>query len=141
MRSDTLLFLHVLLGMALLGGLLTATAAALAARGRQDSVAASLRRASWWGMVVAVAGAVGALMLGEALAGKEDLGDPAWLDVSRALATIGLLAGGVVLALVARLSISRPRLTGVVGWLGAVLTLISLAVAFVMTAKPGSGSG
>jgi hypothetical protein len=135
MRSNVLLFLHVLVGMTLLGSLLATTVTSLAARRLVGNRAAVLRSVGWWSACLTVAAAIAAVALGEALAADEDI-DATWLDVSRDLAMGGLLVGGVVLAILARLAQSRPRLSGVVGPLGLVLVVIALAVAFLMAAKP-----
>lgn len=136
MRSDTLLFFHVLVGMALLGGALTAGISALAAgRTRQDGVAHALRRVSWSSSLVTAAAAVVAMIFGEALASKEDV-TATWLDVARALTLISLIAGGVLVAVLARLAVSRPNLGRAVGSLSLVLALVAVAVAFLMAAKP-----
>ena len=135
MRSDTLLFFHVLAAMFVVGGLLVAASAAVAARRRSDERGALLRSVAWRsavGTVVAILVAVG---LGEGLDAQEDV-SATWLDVSRALSTFGLLLGGVVLAVLTRLARTRPRLAGAVSALAVVLVLIGLAVAFVMAAKP-----
>lgn len=136
MRSDTLLFFHVLVGMALLGGALTAGISALAAgRTRHDGVAHALRRVSWSSSLVAAVGAVAAVVLGEALASKEDV-TATWLDIGRTLTFVGLIAGGVLVAVLARLAVSRPHLGRAVGSLSLVLALVAVAVAFLMAAKP-----
>jgi hypothetical protein len=138
MRSNTVLFLHIVVGMMLLGGLLATAIAALAAQRLVGTRAATMRSVSWWSALVTAASAVAVVALGEGVAAQEDIEDAGWLDVSRALTTYGLLVGGVVLAILARLAQSRPRLAGAVGWLGLALALIALAVAFLMSAKPGS---
>jgi hypothetical protein len=138
-RSNVLLFVHVLVGMALVGGLFATAVASLASQRLAGERATAMRSAGWWFALMTAATAVAALALGEGLAAEEDVEDKAWLDVSRALTTFGLLVGGVVLAILARLALDRPRLAGVVGWLGFALALIALAVAFLMAAKPGAG--
>jgi hypothetical protein len=138
-RSNVLLFLHVLVGMALVGSLFATAVASLASQRLVGNRAAVMRSVGWWSALITAASAVAVLALGEGLAADEDAEDQAWLDVSRALAIFGLLVGGVVLAILARLALSRPRLAGVVGWLGVALALIGLAVAFLMAAKPGRG--
>ena len=135
MRSDALLFLHVLAGMVLVGGLLATAVAAFAARGRRDDRGVLLRSVAWHGALAAVLATLVTVGLGEGLDAKEDLSGT-WLDVSRALATFGLLVGGVVLAALARSARTRPALTNAVSWLALALVLIALAVAFVMAAKP-----
>ncbi len=135
MRSNTLLFFHVLAGMVVLGALVAAAVAVLAARGRDDPRGEMLRHVAWLAAVGALVGTIATITLGEGLDAKEDASGT-WLDVSRALAMFGLLLGGAALAVVTRLLRSRPHLTRTAGILAVVLTLVALAVAFVMAAKP-----
>jgi hypothetical protein len=138
LRSNVLLYLHLLLGMTLLGGLLATTAASLISQRLVGDRAAAMRSVVWWSALITAAAALATIVLGESLAADEDL-NATWLDVSRAMALFGLLFGGVVLAILARLAQTRPRLSRAVGWLGVALTLTALAVVFIMAAKPGSG--
>ena len=134
MRSNVLLFLHVLAALALLGGVLAAAVLALAAR---RTGAESLRLVAWQtALLVVLPAAVATIALGEGLQAKEDLGG-AWLDASYPLAYLGLLLAGIVLAVLGRLALRRPRLAGATGALAAVMAVVALAVAFLMAAKPG----
>lgn len=135
MRSNTLLFFHVLVGMVVLGGLVASAVAALAARGRTDPRGELLRSVAWRSAVGALVATIAVIALGEGLDAKEDLSGT-WLDVSRGLAEFGLLLGGAALAVLAHLARSRPHLTRLAGALAAGLSLVALVVAFVMTAKP-----
>jgi hypothetical protein len=135
MRSNTLLFFHVLVGMVVLGGLAASAVAALAARGRSDERGDLLRNLAWTAAVAALAATIAAVALGEGLAADEDASGT-WLDVSRGLAVFGLLVGGAALAMLTRLTRSRPHLTKLAGPLAGALSLVALAVAFVMAAKP-----
>ncbi len=136
MRSETLLFFHVLVGMALVGGLVATTVTSLAAARLVGPQADALRSVGRWTAAATALAAIATVALGEGLASDENASG-AWLDVSRGLATFGLLVGGVVLAILAWLAPSRPGLTRFAGLLGALLALVALAVAFVMAAKPG----
>ena len=120
-----LVFLHVLVAMLVVGGLITAAVTALFAR--WDIVRASA--------ALAIAGTIVAIGLGEWLASEEDV-DADWLDASRLLTVFGLLLGGCALALLAGLARTRPWAQRLVAPTAAVLVLIGLATAFVMSAKP-----
>jgi hypothetical protein len=126
----------VLFGMALVGGLLAAAVTSLVSQRLVGARAATMRSIGWWSTLMSAAAAIVVLVLGEGLAADEDIEDKAWLDVSRGLAIFGLLVGGAALAILARLAQSRPRLSRFVGWLGLVLALVALAIAFLMSAKP-----
>ncbi len=118
---STLLFLHVLLAMVVVGGLI---AAAVAARSDLWQLA---RGAS----IAAVVGTIATVGLGEGLAADEGV-HAGWLDASRALALFGLLLGGAGLVVLA----STPRLRRLAAPTAVLLVLIGLATAFVMSAKP-----
>jgi hypothetical protein len=134
-RSNTLLFLHVLVAMVVVGGLLACVVATVAARRTPDERGALYRSLAWRFAVGTVVATLVAIVLGESLSGQEDV-EGTWLDVSRGLAMGGLLIGGVALAILARYARGRPRLANPVLWLAFALVLIGLAVAFVMAAKP-----
>jgi hypothetical protein len=118
-------FLHVLVGMLAVGGLI---AAAVTARCELWNVAR-------WSAVVALGATIVTIGLGEGLAGDEDA-KGGWLDASRGLAVFGLLLGGCALAVIARLAGTRPWARRITAPLAAFLVLIGLAAAFVMAAKP-----
>ncbi len=131
MRSNVLLFLHVLAAFALVGGILAAAVGAFAARRAEH-----LRPAVWRTALLAVVpGAIATIVLGEALQGKEDR-EGAWLDASYGLTYLGLLVGGIVLAVLARLALRRPRLVAWAAGLGTAMTVIALTVVFLMAGKP-----
>jgi len=120
-----LVFLHTLVAMLAVGGLIAAAVTALHGRWGIARVSAAL----------AVAGTIGAIGLGEWLAADEDV-DADWLDASRLLAVFGLLLGGCALALLAGLARTRPWAQRLVAPAAFVLVLIGLTTAFVMAAKP-----
>ena len=120
-----LVFLHVLVAMLLVGGLI---ASAVTARFELWNVAR-------WSAVAAVAATIVTIGLGEGLTADEDVA-AGWVDASRGLAVFGLLLGGCVLAVVAGLARTRPRARRVTAPLAVLLVLIGLATAFVMAAKP-----
>jgi len=118
---NALLFLHVLVAMILLGGLLTASVCArfeLWAVARMSAVAA-------------LAATIVAIGLGEGLAADESLSAD-WLDASRGLAVFGLLLGSAGLVVVA----GSPRLRRLAAPWAVALVVVALATAFVMAAKP-----
>jgi hypothetical protein len=120
-----LVFLHVLVAMLVVGGLITA--AVTASFERWDVVRSSA--------ALAVAGTIVAIGLGEWLAASDGT-EAGWLDASRLLAVFGLLLGGCALAVIAGLARTRPWAPRLVAPVAAVLVLIGLATAFVMAAKP-----
>jgi len=120
-----LVFLHVLVGMLVVGGLI---AAAVTARFELWNVAR-------WSAAAAVAATIVTIGLGEGLAGDEDA-QGGWLDASRGLAVFGLLLGGCALAVIAGLASTRPWARRTTALLAVFLMLIGLATAFVMAAKP-----
>ena len=122
---NALLFLHVLAAMTAVGLLIVVAIAAGAGMWHPARLAAI-------GAVVTTIVAIG---LGEGLASDEDAAGT-WLDVSRGLAVFGVLLGGVSLIVVTGLAQSRPRWCGPVVTAAALVVSISLAVAFVMAAKP-----
>jgi hypothetical protein len=117
-----LVFLHVLVGMLVVGGLI---AAAVTARFELWNVAR-------WSAVAATIVTIG---LGEGLAGDDDA-QGGWLDASRGLAVFGLLLGGCALAVMAGLARTRPWARRITALLAVLLVLIGLATAFVMAARP-----
>ena len=120
-----LVFLHVLVAMLVVGGLITA--AVTARFERWDVVRSST--------ALALAGTIVTIGLGEWLAANDDTeGD--WLDASRLLAVFGLLLGGCALVVIAGLASTRPWAQRFVAPVAAVLVLIGLATAFVMAARP-----
>src|SRR5581483_10836047 len=90
MRSDTLLFLHVLAGMVAVGGLIATGVVALERRRRPGPESGRGGRLAWQLPAGTVAATIVAIALGEGLAGQEDV-SAAWLDVSRGLTVFGLV--------------------------------------------------
>jgi hypothetical protein len=120
-RVNTLLFFHVLVGMLVVGGLITAAVTAHF----------ELWRAARGAAIATLAATIAAIGLGEGLAAVEDV-HADWLDVSRGLAVFGLLLGGAGL-LVATGPLRTRRLAAPVA---SVLVLVGLTTAFWMAAKP-----
>ena len=125
MRAETLLFLHVLVAMTMVGGLLATAVLA--------STSASLLAVR--SAVLAAAAAFVTIVLGETTRAREDLAGT-WLDVASALAYAGLLLPAIALAVLASLAVSRPRLARWTSALAIAMLAVSLAVAFLMAAKP-----
>ena len=118
---STLLFLHVLVAMVVVGGLIAAAVAA---------------RFELWGLarrtaVAALAATIAAIGLGEGLAADQGVHN-GWLDASRALAAFGLLLGGGLLVVLT----GPSRVRRLAAPTAALLVLVGLATAFVMAAKP-----
>jgi hypothetical protein len=136
MRSNTLLFAHVLLAVALLGSVLATTVASHAAASRTGRAADILRRFAWRSALLVVVAVVATIALGEALRSHEDIAGAAWLDATYGLAYFGLLVPGGFLAILARLALERPQLARPLAGLGGLTGGIALAEVFVMAAKP-----
>jgi hypothetical protein len=120
-RVNVLLFLHVLVGMLVVGGLITASVAC------RHAVWTVARGAA----IAALAATIAAVGLGEGLAADEDL-HAGWLDASRGLAIFGLLLGSALLLVLTAPSRARKLAAP----LAPILVLLGLATAFVMAAKP-----
>ncbi len=135
MRSNVLLFFHILVAMTLLGGLIASAVTAFAAGQRDDARGDLLRKIAWRSSIAALVATIATIVLGEGLSAYEDI-EATWLDASRGLATFGLLLGGAALAVLAHLARSRPPLIRIVAFSATALSLLALAVAFVMSAKP-----
>jgi hypothetical protein len=134
MRADTLLFLHVLTGMLLVGCLLAAGVLSFAAR-RSETSGDPLQRLAWRSALLAAFAAFATAALGEATRAREDV-NGTWIDVGSGMTYIGLVIPGVALALLAYFRLTRRRLSVWVAALSAVMIAVALATAFVMAAKP-----
>lgn len=132
MRSEVLVFLHVVLAMTLVGALLaSAVVSAASRRMATDSTRRLVRRST----LLAVAAAFATIVIGEATRARENA-DGGWLDVSSGLAYGGLLFPAVALAVLGRLAFDRQRLMPWVTGLALVMIAVALATAFLMAAKP-----
>jgi hypothetical protein len=134
MRADTLLFLHVLTGMLLVGCLLAAGVLSFAAR-RSETSDDPLQRLAWRSALLAASAAFATAALGEATRAREDV-NGTWIDVGSGMTYIGLVIPGVALALLAYFRLTRRRLAVWVAALSAAMIAVALATAFVMAAKP-----
>jgi hypothetical protein len=132
---SALLFFHVLVAMVLVGALITAAVAAVAARKRDDERGDLLRTLVRRSAVAALATTIVAVGLGEGLAADEHARG-SWLDASRGLTVFGLLLGSAVLAVLAGLTRTHPRVRRAVAAITVLLVVLALATAFVMTTTP-----
>ncbi len=135
---SALLFFHVLAAMTLVGGVLTAAIAGLAARRRDARQAELLRGLALRSLgLVALPATIATIALGEGLRAKEDA-KGTWLDVAYPLTYIGVLLGGIALTLLAWRGRNRPRAARAADALGLVILAVLAAVLFLMTGKPGA---
>ena len=125
MRSETLLYFHVLVAMTMVGGTLATVVLA----------AGPTRRLAVHAAVLAAAAAFVTIVLGETARAREGL-EGRWLDIASALAYAGLLLPALALVVLAALAVSRPRLAPWTSALALGLLAVALAVAFLMAAKP-----
>jgi hypothetical protein len=134
MRDDTLLFLHVLAGMLLVGCLLAAGVLSFAAR-RNASAGDPLQRLAWRSALLAAFAAFATAALGEVTRAREDV-NGTWIDVGSGMSYVGLVIPGVALAILAHFRLTHRRLSVWVAALAAAMMAVALATAFVMAAKP-----
>lgn len=146
MRSDTLLFLHVLTAMLLLGAATTVSILVFAAARRAgdvDRCELLLRLAYRLNMFATIPAAIASIGLGEGLKATED-GNGSWLDVGSGLTYVVVLVGALVLhgfvrrglaatAVGVQPSASTLRSAGSLA--PAIVTAI-LVIAFLMSGKP-----
>ena len=146
MRSDTLLFLHVLAAMLLLGSATTVAIALLALTRRLDSIDSCsllVRLAYRLNLLLTIPLAVASIGLGEGLRAKEDA-TGSWLDVGSGLTYVAVLVGALVLhgflrrALAATqvgVAPSASTMRGAASIAPAIVAAL-LVIAFLMTGKP-----
>jgi len=148
MRSDWLLFAHVLSAMALFGGVLAVALVSLAAQrwAWPDQVPLLRAVAFRTNLLVVLPGFVAVHVFGDLLANREFEHDsPTWLDVGFALTDAGLIVGGVVLTLLQFWVLRRTRSGRAGGWQAALATflpalvLASLVTAIVLMAGKPAG--
>lgn len=133
MRADTLVFVHVLLAMTLVGALLAAAVLSVAAHHREEDE--PLRWLVWRAALLAAAAAFATIVVGEATRARESA-EGNWLDIASGLAYIGLLFPGVALAVLGRLALTRARLVPWITWLALAMVAVAVVTAFLMAAKP-----
>ena len=102
MRSDGLLFAHILSAMILVGGVLTVVVVSQAAQHRAWPAQVPILRALAFrtNLIVVLPGFVAVHVFGDLLANREFKGgQPDWLDIGFAITDIDLIVGGVILTL------------------------------------------
>jgi len=141
------LFLHVLGAILLIGTLLVAATALLAAWRRKDPrEVTSLTRIGLWTILVGVFPAYVLMRVGaqwtEAASDYPDEFDPAWLGIGYTTADLGALVTliAIVLAIIGLRRLREPVSRAVLGRVAASLSLLLLAAyavaVWAMTAKP-----
>jgi hypothetical protein len=138
MRSDWLLFAHVLSAMALFGGVLAVATVSLAAQrwAWPDQVPLLRAIAFRTNLLVVLPGFIAVHVFGDLLANREfKHGQPDWLDIGFALTDGGLIVGGVVLTLLQFWVLRRTRAGQPGGWPAALATALpALVLAVLVTA-------
>jgi hypothetical protein len=146
MRSDWLLFAHVLSAMLLFGGVLAVTTVSLGAARQAWPAQLPLLRAIAFrtNLLVVLPAFIAVHVFGDLLANREFKGsEPDWLDIGFAITDIDLIVGGVVLTLLQFWVLRRTRAGEPGGWparLATALPVASLAalvaVIVLMAGKP-----
>jgi hypothetical protein len=148
MRSDWLLFAHVLSAMVLFGGVLAVATVSLAAQrwAWPDQVPVLRAVAFRTNLLVVLPGFIAVHVFGDVLANREfKHGQPDWLDIGFALTDAGLIVGGVVLTLLQFWVLRRTRRGRPGGWPAALATalpalvLAALVAAVVLMAGKPAG--
>jgi hypothetical protein len=145
-RSDGLLFAHILSAMILFGGVLTVVTVSVAAQQRAWPAQVPLLRALAFrtNLLVVLPGFIAVHVFGDLLANREyKHGQPDWLDIGFAITDIDLIVGGVLLTLLQFWVLRRIRGGEPGGWQASLastlpwLVLAGLVAAIVLMAgKP-----
>jgi hypothetical protein len=145
-RSDWLLFAHVLSAMILFGGVLAVVTVSLAATGQAWPAQVPLLRAIAFrtNLVVVLPGFIAVHVFGDLLADREFKGsEPDWLDIGFAITDVDLIVGGVLLTLLQFWVLRRTRAGQPGGWPAQVATALPtlvlaalVAVLVLMAGKP-----
>ena len=141
------LFLHVLGAILLLGALLVAATALIAAWRRRDAgETTALTRVGLWTILLGVFPAYVLMRVGaewtEAASDYPDAFDPAWLGIGYITADLGALVTliAIVLAIIGLRRLREPVSRAVLGRVVASLSLLLIAAyavaVWAMTAKP-----
>lgn len=146
MRSDGLLFAHILSAMILVGGVLTVVTVSAAAQQRAWPDQIPLLRALAFraNLLIVLPGFVAVHVFGDLLANREYKHDqPDWLDIGFAITDIDLIVGGVILTLLQFWVLRRTRAGEPGGWPASLATtfpwivLAGLVAAIILMAgKP-----
>jgi hypothetical protein len=147
MRSDWLLFAHILSAMLLFGGVLAVATVSLAAQrwAWPDQVPILRALAFRTNLFVVLPGFVAVHVFGDLLANKEfKHGNPDWLDTGFAITDADLIVGGVVLTLLQFWVVRRARSGEPGGWQATSATVLPVIVLgalvgaiVLMAGKPG----
>jgi hypothetical protein len=130
-RSDGLLFAHILSAMILFGGVLTVVTVSVAAQRRAwpDQVPLLRALAFRTNLVVVLPGFIAVHLFGDLLANREFKHDqPDWLDIGFALTDIDLIVGGVLLTLLQFWVLRRTRGGEPGGWPASLATVLPWVV-------------
>jgi hypothetical protein len=147
-RSDWLLFAHVLTAIVLFGGVLAVATVSLAAQrwARPDQIPLLRAVAFRTNLLVVLPAFVAVHVFGDLLANREfEHGSPTWLAVGFALTDASLIVGGVALTLLQFWVLRRTRSGRPGGWQAAVATLLpglvlaALVAAIVLMAGKPTG--
>jgi hypothetical protein len=147
MRSDGLLFAHILSAMILVGGVLTVVVVSQAAQRVAGPARVLLRTLAFrTNLIVVLPGFVAVHVFGDLLANREfEHDEPRWLDLGFAITDLDLIVGGVALTLLQFWVLRRTRAGRPGGWQASLATVLpwlvlaALAAAIVLMAgKPVS---
>lgn len=146
MRSDALLFVHVLAAMILFGGVLAVATVSLAAQrwAWPDQVPLLRALAFRTNLLVVLPGFIAVHVFGDLLANREfKHGQPAWLDIGFTITDIDLILGGVLLTALQLWVLRRTRAGEPGGWpamlatvLPAIVLAALVAAIVLMAGKP-----
>jgi hypothetical protein len=145
-RSDGLLFAHILSAMILFGGVLTVVTVSVAAQQQAWPAQVPLLRALAFrtNLLVVLPGFVAVHVFGDLLANREyKHGQPDWLDIGFAITDIDLIVGGVILTLLQFWVLRRTRAGEPGGWQASLATVLPwivlaglVAAIVLMAGKP-----
>jgi hypothetical protein len=145
-RSDGLLFAHILSAMILFGGVLTVVTVSVAAQQQAWPAQVPLLRALAFrtNLLVVLPGFVAVHVFGDLLANREyKHGQPDWLDIGFAITDIDLIVGGVILTLLQFWVLRRTRAGAPGGWQASLATVLPwivlaglVAAIVLMAGKP-----
>jgi uncharacterized BrkB/YihY/UPF0761 family membrane protein len=146
MRSDGLLFAHILSAMILFGGVLTVVTVSVAAQQRAWPAQIPLLRALAFrtNLLIVLPGFIAVHVFGDLLANREfEHGQPDWLDLGFAITDIDLIVGGVILTLLQFWVLRRTRAGRPDGWPASVASILPwivlaglVAAIVLMAGKP-----
>jgi hypothetical protein len=146
MRSDGLLFAHILSAMILVGGVLTVVTVSVAAQQRAwpDQIPLLRALAFRTNLLIVLPGFIAVHVFGDLLANREYEHDqPDWLDIGFAITDIDLIVGGVVLTLLQFWVLRRTRAGEPGGWPASLATILPwivlaglVAAIVLMAGKP-----